>query len=121
MIYFFLPISAHDRYDVLGIYEKVSEETALNSYHYIEFNDEYYIKAELDDFFEYNIFIRIIKQVNSRMFEVGASLSKRSYFIYLQYPAFLFEGDEGNLRISKNLVGELVIYDYYQRKKDEKE
>lgn len=105
----FISTYAEDHYDVIGVYNVFPEEIATNAYHYIEYDDVYYLPIKLQ---EELMSVEILEKINSTLYRICLSNNtKEDNYLLLRYPAFLQAGDRGVLDVSNFGDSDLIIYD----------
>ena len=98
----------YEKHDVVGIYFEVSEREAKDNYHYIEYDDHYYIKEFFDE--GENGIVKILQRINQQLYKVELTYHgiHQVYFMYLRYPAFLMQNDFFTIELSQVVDSEIT-------------
>lgn len=97
-------------YLVEGIYLKTDEETALNSYHYIEYDDVYYIEVKYHEGETHGL--TISRRINSKLYLFHFHNDKNTdMYLYLRNPADLWEGEDFYISYSELADSDLYPLD----------
>ena len=97
-----------ETYSVEGIYVEVSESEALDNYHYLEYDDHYYIKKDFQEGEKHSLTIKEV--INPKLYEVVWEEDGELYiyFMNLRYPSYLWKGEGYDLSYSRIIDSEII-------------
>lgn len=97
-----------EMYSVEGIYTEVSEEEALDHYHYLEYDDHYYIKEKFEEGETHSL--KILKVINPKLYFIvwEDDVQIYTYYMNLRYPSYLWKGEEFIIKLSNVVDSDLI-------------